>query len=236
MSQLSGNQRILRNPLLTNPTKWLNDVPKKHHSNLMQNGFYNRSELSSNPYVQSLTKVDANSSTAVLPVGNAIRLTAVVNAASATTNKRSDITLHPILHLIDDTSNEPGRLISNNKAYIHSIQDSTKLAQTYRPMRMDKSELPSKYKVDFVDNISDEIETLYRDKIETLLRNIRQTQQGSRDGGGIELTDMEGASRWENGRLEVNKSLIGVTDDTFVSFRDHPELSRLIIAYCDYKS
>lgn len=230
MSPLSSKQRILINPLLTNPTKWLDNVPKKHHNKFIQDGFYNRNELNYNPYMKSLVKVDANSSTTVLPVGNAIRLTADV-ADGTISNKKSQVTLHPRLNFNRDRS-EPSRLISNNRAYIQSIQDNMKIAQSYRPMQMDKLQLPLKFKVDFVENMSDEIETLYKDKIKSLLGNVRIDELGD----GVHLIEMEGVSRWEDGVLKINKSLIGLDDDTFVTFKNHPQLSQLIIAYCDYKS
>jgi len=226
---MSNKQRILRNPLLTNSTKWLDNVPKKHHSDLIQNGFYNRNELDNNPYAQSLIKVDANSSTTVLPVGNAIRLTAT-RTNGTNKSEKSLVTLLPSLNL---TKTEPSRLISNNKSYIESIQENAKTSQAYRPMQMDKLELPLKFKVKFIENMSDEIDTLYKDRIKSLLLKAKRENDL---GDGIELIEMEGITRWEDGILKINKSLIGVTNNTFVSFASNPELARLIIAYSDYKS
>ncbi|KAI5957453.1 hypothetical protein KGF57_003147 [Candida theae] len=226
MSQYTGTKRILRNPLLTNASKWLNDVPKKHHSKFLQSGVYNRNALDCNPYVQSLIKVDANSGATVLPVGNAIRLTAAVDD---TASKKSQVTLHPSLHL----ENKPSRLISNSKAYMELVQGNSRLAHAHRPMQLDKSFLPSKFKVDFVENMGDVIERSYRERIESLLSSIQKDEMGT---DGIHLIEMDGVSRWEDGRLKVNKGLVGLTDDTFISFRNNPELARIIVAFCDYKS
>ena len=98
---------------------------------------------------------------------------------------------------------------------------------------MDKLELPLKFKVKFIENMSDEIDTLYKDRIKSLLLKAKRENDL---GDGIELIEMEGITRWEDGILKINKSLIGVTNNTFVSFASNPELARLIIAYSDYKS
>lgn len=222
---MSSKQRILRNPLLANTSKWLDDVPKKHHCKLIQDRAYNRKELNYNPYVQSLTKMDANSGTTVLPVGNSIRLT-----ASVTTDRKTKVTLHPRLY--NDKTTEPSRLISNCRSYMESLQGNLKIAQSYRPMQMDKLQLPLKFKVDFVENISDEIENLYKEKIQSLLHNVKTDELGD----GIQLIEMDGIQKWEDGVLKVNKNLIGLNNDTFISFQSNPELSQLIIAYCDFKS
>ncbi|KAI5951986.1 hypothetical protein KGF54_005061 [Candida jiufengensis] len=214
---MSRQQLIFKNPLLTNPNKWLKDVPKKHCSDLLQNQYYNREELETNSYVQSLIKTDANSINTVLPMGNAIRLSEIKDEKI-----KNVIKLKPNITEI----NEPTRLISNNKKYIQSILQSKKIVSKYRPFHPDKQF--SKVQIEFVENIVEKIDQLYRDEIEKYMGDIKKGE-----GDGIKLT--EGETKWDGETLNVNKSAFNMKEDLFITFKENPILSQLIIRYIDYK-
>ncbi|KAI5960624.1 uncharacterized protein KGF55_004517 [Candida pseudojiufengensis] len=212
------SKTILKNPLLTNPNKWLKNVPKKHSSNLLQNHCYNRDDLDTNPFVQSLIKTDSNSIDTVLPEGNGIRL-------SVTTGEddKHEEKFNP--HLF--TCNGPSRLISNNEKYIQSLNTTPKLANAYRPFQAERINL-SKGKNISIENLHQDIDKLYKDTIEKHLKTYTNGE-----GEGIQLSG--NATRWNSSRLNVDKSLFNYEEDVFISFKENPILTQLIVKYMDYK-
>ena len=115
---LSTKMRAYNHPILVNPTRWLRG-PKKHAAALYQNGYY--PSLDNNPFALALARLDANSPSSTLPIGNGIPLTV--------TQQDNHHVLTPTLN---DTA-EPSRLIVNSARYIKLIVDRPKAIQKLVP-------------------------------------------------------------------------------------------------------
>ena len=124
--------RAYNHPILVNPTRWLRG-PKKHAAALYQNGYY--PSLDNNPFALALARLDANSPSSTLPIGNGIPLTV--------TQQDNHHVLTPTLN---DTA-EPSRLIVNSARYIKLIVDRPKAIQKLVPLQFIQQCKSSKAKV-----------------------------------------------------------------------------------------
>lgn len=208
----STKMRAYNHPILVNPTRWLRG-PKKHAAALYQNGYY--PSLDNNPFALALARLDANSPSSTLPIGNGIPLTV--------TQQDNHHVLTPTLN---DTA-EPSRLIVNSARYIKLIVDRPKAIQKLVPLQFIQQCKSSKAKVSMNRDMVDVIDKMYRQRIEELLEDV-----GNESGeSGIILKPMDVPVRIEGSTTYVNN--IFTTHPKFINYT-HRELSQLILAYTDF--
>lgn len=204
--------RAYNHPILVNPTRWLRG-PKKHAAALYQNGYY--PSLDNNPFALALARLDVNSPSSTLPIGNGIPLTV--------TQQDNHHVLTPTLN---DTA-EPSRLIVNSARYIKLIVDRPKAIQKLVPLQFIQQCKSSKAKVSMNRDMVDVIDKMYRQRIEELLEDV-----GNESGeSGIILKPMDVPVRIEGSTTYVNN--IFTTHPKFINYT-HRELSQLILAYTDF--
>lgn len=222
---------VLSSPLLTNPNRWLWDVPKKHAHHLIEEQYYSRNKLAANVFAQMLTSVSAVSLDEVIPKGNSIPVPPMVkNAAHA-----------QLVPSFDKSRNEPYRAIINNKHYIEVLLKKPKLAGRYKPALAAKLGLQKRAETQFVSDMPSIVENYYKTKIQSLLEQIEITEQNNVEkeaigNQGILLTAIEQNQpfQWKNGCLEIEKTLFGIENDQVVDFKTQSELAHLLVAYMDF--
>ncbi|CAX43286.1 conserved hypothetical protein [Candida dubliniensis CD36] len=203
--------KVYKHPILVNPTRWLRG-PKKHAKPLYQSGYY--PSLKSNPFAAALSRLDANSPSSTLPIGNGIPLTV---------SHRADNTyvLTPNIH---ETPTQPSRLLINSARYIKLIVDRPKAIQKLVPLQFIQQCKSSKARVTIDKDIVEQIDTLYRQKIESLLPDSSECGDY-----GIILKPMDVPVRIDGGTTYVNS-----TFNTFINYNTHRDLAQLILAYTDF--
>ncbi|CAK9440400.1 uncharacterized protein LODBEIA_P45000 [Lodderomyces beijingensis] len=241
--------RVLRSPILTNPTKWLYDVPRKHSHELSEERdiFYNRQHLHSNPFAQALIRTRPDSGWSVVPEGISIPLAASKAHAEAKQEqkkkkkKQQICTLSPVLQddKVDSTRSPLFRGIINNKRVIEDVKEKNKFIARFRSFLVWKMGISQDARPELAPDMAGLIETHYRSKIQEMLELVGdelEPRLSTRQRDGILCTSVGGLSQWRDDHLEVNKSAFGLENDKFVEFEKHPELAKLLVAYAGYHS
>ncbi|KAI3403742.1 hypothetical protein KGF56_003467 [Candida oxycetoniae] len=222
-------KRLFQSPLLKNPSRWLFGIPRKHSHKFIETQNYDRRALDTNAFAQALTQTYANSRTTVLPLGCGINLTV---------DKSDDgCILSPIVGR--DVGDVPHRLIVNNKQLIEYLKDKPKLTYHFKPLRMETLGLSLQMKSQLAPDITDMIENSYKEKIDSLFKEVSEKLPEiptGNDGILLTTTTSKSLSQWGDGYMKIDKSIFGLKKDKYIEFANHPELSQLIIAYIDFNS
>lgn len=215
--------KILKHPVLVNPTRWLRSH-KKHAPKLYQQGYY--PSLKNNPFALALTRLETNSPTTTLPYGDGIPL--IVSKKNLNLPQRQLI----LIPKIDEEINEANRLMINSSKYIKSVVNNPKATQTLIPMQFIKRAKYMKGNVVLQEKILEAIEEIYTQKIGSLIADVIQGDTGK---NGIVLTKMKVPIKIKGGITYVNNTDLFKGKELFIDYDKHPELSRLIIMYIDFK-
>lgn len=215
--------KILQHPILVNPTRWLRSN-KKHASDLYQRGYY--PSLQNNPFASALTRLEANSPTTTIPHGDGISL--VVSKQNLNLGKQH-LTLNP---RIGEEIHEPSRLIINSSKYIKTMINNPKATQKLIPMQFIIKGKLMKSHITLQENILETIEEIYKQKIETLIAHIAQEDSGE---NGIVLTNLDIPIQIQGGIAYISNRGVFQGRELYIDYDKHPELSRLIIMYTDFK-
>jgi hypothetical protein len=215
--------RVYHHPALVNPTRWLGS-PKKHAAELYHHGSY--APLQGNPFAQALTQLEASSPRTTAPLGTGIPM--VVSAENLNLGKRQ-LTLVPAM---GEEIHQPSRLMINSCKYIKSMINNPRATAKLVPLQYIQKNKLSKVRFVLPDSTPATIEEMYRRKIQSLIAHIAKDDSGE---NGIVLTKTEVPVQVQGGRTYVSNRGVCEGREVYVDYDKHPELSRLIIMYTDFK-